>query len=175
MASKKPIVRQIAWLSLLPQIPLIAFFVVFARLIGFQNYVLAGATIYLSISILLRFGVPFHHRKGIALFKKGSYIEAIPFFEKSYAFFKRNKWIDKYRYITLLSSSRISYTEMALLNIAFCYGQSGDGKKSKEYYQKALIEFPESEIAKASLQMFESAKDLAEPANSDNSKGQASD
>jgi hypothetical protein len=84
MASKKPIARQIAWLSLLPQLALILCIVVFARFIGFQNYVFAGAIIYLAISFLLRFGVPFHHRKGIALFKKGSFIEAIPFFEKSY-------------------------------------------------------------------------------------------
>ncbi len=49
---------------------------------------------------------------------------------------------------------------MALLNIAFCYGQSGNGKRSKEYYEKTLREFSNSEIAKASLQMFESAKDL---------------
>jgi tetratricopeptide (TPR) repeat protein len=159
MASKIPIVRQIAWLSLLPHLALIVFIIILARIIGFQNYVMAGAIIYLTISFLVRFGVPSHHRKGIALFKKGSFMEAIPFFEKSYVFFKKNEWIDKYRYITLLSSSRISYTEMALLNIAFCYGQSGNGKESKDYYEKVLSEFPNSEIAKVSLRMFESAKE----------------
>lgn len=159
MASKIPIVRQIAWLSLFPQLAVMACIIICARFIGFQNYVMAGAIIYLTISFLVRFGVPFHHRKGIVLFKKGSYAEAIPFFEKSYVFFKKNGWIDKYRYITLLSSSRISYTEMALLNIAFCYGQSGNGKASKDYYEKALSEFPNSGIAKASLRMFESAKE----------------
>jgi tetratricopeptide (TPR) repeat protein len=175
MASKSPIVRQVAWLSLLPQFALIVCIIVFARFIGFRNYVLAGAIIYLTISFLLRFGIPFHHRKGIALFKKGSFVEAIPFFEKSYTFFKRNVWIDKYRNITLLSSSRASYTEMALLNIAFCYGQSGDGKRSKEYYEKTLSEFPNSEIAKASLRMFESAKDFVVPVNSVDPKGRAVD
>ena len=165
MSSKSPIVRQIAWLSLLPQLILILCFIVFAYFIGFQNYILVGAIIYLAISFLLRFGIPFHHRKGIALFKKGSFVEAIPFFKKSYVFFKRNAWIDKYRYILLLSPSRVSYTEMALLNIAFCYGQSGDGKRSKEYYKKTLSEFPDSEMAKASLRMFESAKELTKPVN----------
>lgn len=163
MSSKSPIVRQIAWLSLLPQLILIFCFIAFAHLIGFQSYLLFGALIYLAISFLLRFGIPFYHRKGVSLIKKGLFLEAISFFEKSYSFFKRNAWIDKYRYIILLSSSRISYTEMALLNIAFCYGQSGDGKRSKEYYKKTLSEFPDSEIAKASLRMFESAKELASP------------
>jgi len=54
---------------------------------------------------------------------------------------------------------------MALLNIAFCYGQSKDGKRYKKYYKKTLTEFPDSEIAKASLRMFESTKELAEPVN----------
>jgi hypothetical protein len=54
---------------------------------------------------------------------------------------------------------------MALLNIAFCYGQSKDWKRSKEYYKETLTEFPHSEIGKASLRMFESAKELAEPVN----------
>ena len=47
-------------------------------------------------------------------------------------FFKRYNWIDKYRFVVLLSLSRISYTEMALANIAFCHGQLGEGGKSKE-------------------------------------------
>jgi len=54
---------------------------------------------------------------------------------------------------------------MVLLNIAFCYGQSKDWKRSKEYYKETLTEFPHSEIGKASLRMFESAKELAEPVN----------
>jgi len=136
---------------------------VLARFIGFKDFVMAGALIYLAIFFLLRFGVPFHHRKGVALYKKGSFKEAIPFFEKSYGFFKQNEWIDKYRYVILLSSSRISYTEMALLNMAYCYGQAGNGRKSKEYYEKTLCELPNSEMAKASLRMIESAKNIAEP------------
>ncbi len=162
MASNRPIVRQIAWLSLFPQVLFMACTMTIAHFVGFKDFVMAGLLIYFAIFFLLRFGVPFHHRKGVVLYKKGSFIEAIPFFEKSYSFFMRNKWIDKYRYITLLSSSRISYTEMALVNIAYCHGQVGNGAKSIEYYKKTLSEFPNSEMAKASLRMFESAKNFAE-------------
>ena len=164
MASKKPIVKQIALLSFFPQLALLTGMIFFAWWIGFNNFVIPGALMYLAISLPLRFGVPHHHRKGIALFKRGLFVDAIPLFEKSYTFFKRNRWIDKNRYVVLLSSSQISYTEMALLNIAFCYGQSGDGKKSKAYYEKTLAEFPDSEIAETSLQMFQSAVDIAKPA-----------
>ena len=156
MASKKPIVKQVALLSFFPQLALLMGMIFVTRWIGLKNFIIPGALMYLAISLPLRFGVPHHHRKGIALFKKGLFEEAIPLFEKSYSFFKRNSWIDKYRYVVLLSSSQISYTEMALLNIAFCYGQSGDGKRSKAYYEKTLAEFPDSEIAKTSLQMFQS-------------------
>jgi tetratricopeptide (TPR) repeat protein len=163
MASKKPIVKQVAWLSVIPQIAFLMAMIFLAGALGFQNAILPGVIIYLAISFPLRFGIPHHHRKGIALFKQGAFAEAIPFFEKSYLFFKKYSWVDRYRYVTLLSSSQISYREMALLNIAFCHGQSGDGKKSRDYYEKTLYEFPDSEMAKASLQMFQSAKDLAEP------------
>ena len=45
---------------------------------------------------------------------------------------------------------------MALNNIAFAYGQIGDGKKAKEYYERLLTEFPRSGIAKAALKMIDS-------------------
>ena len=83
-------------------------------------------------------------------------MKAIEEFKKSYNFFCRHTWIDKYRCITLLSSRRSSYTEMALLNIAFCYTQSKNAKLSKEYYQKVLEFFPESEMAKSALNMISS-------------------
>jgi len=44
-------------------------------------------------------------------------------------------------------------------------GNLGMGKDPKNIIKKTLSEFPDSEIAKASLRMFESAKELAEPIN----------
>ena len=46
---------------------------------------------------------------------------------------------------------------MALNNIAFCYGQLGDGEKAKEYYERTLNEFPDSGIARAGLRLLNSA------------------
>lgn len=87
--------------------------------------------------------------------------EAILDFEKSYTFFKKYGWIDKYRFITLLSSSKMSYREMALANIGFCYSQIGNGIKSKEYYERTLAEFPESGLAKSALKMINSMEQNA--------------
>jgi len=162
MSSKPPIVRQIAWLSVVPQVTVMGVLMAVMHFAGLKQAVLLGALAYLALSIGLRFCVPFAHRRGIALFKKSRYEEAIPQFDRSYDFFTRHKWIDDFRFLTLLSSSRVSYREMALLNTAFCYAQAGNGSKSKEYYERTLVEFPDSEIAKVSLKMIESAEKTAQ-------------
>lgn len=162
MSSKVPIVKQVGWLSVLPQLAVLVVLIILAGLFGFNRPVPIGVILYLAIFYLLRFQVPKHHRRGISLFKKKAFSEAIQHFQKSYDFFKRNMWIDNYRYITLLSSSRVSYTEMALLNMAYCYSQIGKGQESLKFYKKSLDEFPDSEMAKAALKMFESAKNVTE-------------
>jgi hypothetical protein len=55
---------------------------------------------------------------------------------------------------------------MALVNMAFCYSQLGDGLKSKELYEKTLIEYPDSQIAKTALSLYESAKNIYMKENS---------
>lgn len=58
----------------------------------------------------------------------------------------------------MLSSSKMSYREMALANIGFCYGQIGNGEQSKVYYEKTLLEFPESGLAKSALKLITAAE-----------------
>lgn len=131
MASSKPFVRQVSWISLIPNFILFVFLVF---LIGrIAPPAIAGYLIvflYLFIILALR-SIPVNHRRGIKYFKAERYEEA-------------------------LSSSRISYTEMALLNIAFLYAQTGQGVLAKEYYEKTLAQFPDSEMAKSALRMLHS-------------------
>jgi tetratricopeptide (TPR) repeat protein len=94
------------------------------------------------------------------LIKEGKFEEAIACFEKSYHFFSRNSWIDKYRYVTLFSASKMSYKEMALCNIAFCYSQVNEGLKAIEYYERTLQEFPENGLAKTGLKMLNSVQQI---------------
>jgi len=101
---------------------------------------------------------PKSHREGLKLTKEHKFEKAIPKFENSYKFFTQNNWIDKYRFITLLSSSKMNYREMALCNIAFCYSQIGNGQKSIEYYKKTLEEFPENGLAQTGLKMLTSTE-----------------
>lgn len=161
MSSGKPIVRQIAGLSVFPQFLVMGILiVVFSLLVKpFKLALFLAMTAYLVTAFILRCCVPYNHRKGILLYKQGNYVQAIEEFEKSYIFFCRHHWIDKYRYLTLLSSSKASYTEMALLNIAFCYAQSNNAELSKEYYKKVIELFPDSEMAKSALNMIASFED----------------
>ena len=90
----------------------------------------------------------------MSLVKKEKFEEAIPFFEESFEYFTKNNWVDKYRYIALLSVSGWSYKELALTNLAFCYGQIGNANMAKEYYEKTLENYPDNAMAKTGLRMI---------------------
>ena len=156
MSSRVPTVKQIAWISLLPQLLVMAFLIFVAYQLHPKDGIIFGTLAYLIISFSLRILIPKHHRIGMKKVKTEDFENAIPDFENSYDFFTKYDWVDKYRYFTLLSSSQMSYKEMALNNIAFCYGQMGNGIKSKEYYERTLKEYPNSGIAKAGLRLLNS-------------------
>ena len=158
MSSKVPVVRQVAWLSVLPQFAVMGGLILMWYFIGVERYVFNGALNYLLISIPLRSILTRFHRKGMRKVKRENYADAILDFQKSIEFFTKYSWIDKYRFLFLLSSSRMAYREMAFNNIAFCYGQTGNGEKAIEYYELTLREYPGSGMAKVGLQMLKSVK-----------------
>jgi tetratricopeptide (TPR) repeat protein len=119
-----------------------------------SHSVIFGCAIYLIYSLCSRQIIASAHRTGIRLSKRGRFQEAIALFEQSYQFFTKHKWIDRFRSLVLMSPSAISYREMALVNIAFCHSQIGNAESAKEYYEKTLQEFPDSGMAKASLNMI---------------------
>jgi len=159
MTARMPVVRQMSWRATLPQLAALGI----AASIGWlltrsTEGVVWGTLVYLvysfgSRSLLLR-----AHRRGMHHSKLQQYSEAIREFESSYSFFSRNSWIDRYRSITMMSPSAISYREMALANIAFSYSQLGQGTNAKAYYQRALDEFPNSMMARAALRLIESVE-----------------
>jgi tetratricopeptide (TPR) repeat protein len=155
MASSLPIVRQVAWLSVVPQLTVMAALIAVAHGFEVDNPILVGSLAYLVLSFTLRRVIPAHHRAGLKLFRKERFAEAIPRFERSYEFFAKHRWLDRWRFLTLLSSSRISYREMALLNLAFCLAQSGQRDRALAEYQRALAEFPDSKVAQMAIRMLD--------------------
>jgi tetratricopeptide (TPR) repeat protein len=162
MASRLPIVRQVSWLALLPQLLLLFLLMVVGSLIGQgANGALAGCFVYLGYSFLVRMVLTRYHRRGMRHIKQYRFADAIADFEASYTFFSRHEWIDRFRSVILLSASATSYREMALLNIAFCYSQLGNGAEATQYYRRTLAEFPDSGMAIAALRLIESVEHTA--------------
>ncbi len=161
MASGIPVIRQINWFAIILHLCVFIGLVVFFQFLEVGAPSLLALAAYLLLAYLLRFFLAKYHRYGMLFIKRNEFEAAIPYFEESYAYFRQKPWLDRYRAIFLLSSSRISYKEMALVNIAYCYSQLGNGPQAKAYYEKALQEYPESGIAKAGLNMLQAGRNNA--------------
>lgn len=156
MASNVPTIRQLSWLFVVPQLIVIGLLIFLYHLADVDEPFIFGALTYSLLAFGLRNLIAKDHRQGMRFVKQQKFADAIPYFEKSVDYFTKNNWVDKYRYLTVLSSSKMTYKEMGLCNIAFCYSQTGNGQKAKEYYEQALKEFPENGLALAALNMLKS-------------------
>jgi tetratricopeptide (TPR) repeat protein len=155
MTSRMPIIRQMSLLSILIQVCLyFILYLIYKQFFIFDAYLYAFIT-FILVYFALRYSIARDHRKGVRLYKQKKYELAISCFQKSYAFFCKHSWLDKYRFVFLLSSSLISYTEMALLNIAFCQTQIGEKEKAISSYKKVLEQFENSEMAISALKMLQ--------------------
>lgn len=136
------------------QLMVIILLMLIFQFIGVANPVVIAAVVYLLLAFILRLLVLASFRKGMGYYRRSAYDKAIEEFEKCYDFLIRNRWLDDYRYITMISS-QISYIEMTLLNMAFCYSQLGNKTMAKELYLKTLTLFPSCEMAKEALKTLE--------------------
>lgn len=159
MAQRVPTVRPISWPATIPQLVAGAAAVTIGWFATRSASGLCwGAAVYLIYSFGSRKLILRAHCRGIRFAQTQQFEAAIRAHEESYEFFARHSWLDRYRSITMMSPSAMSYREMALLNIAFAYSQIGDGKKSKEYYRRAHEEFPDSGMGSAALKLIESVE-----------------
>jgi hypothetical protein len=162
MSSKTPIIRQTSWLMVIPQLlvmtALIALVAILLRPKPLVTSVTYGAFLFLVYSYGSRWLILKSHRQGIRLTRQKNYQAASEKFDESYQFFSDHAWVDRYRFLTLMSPSLISFREMALINSAFCHSQLGDIVNTKKFYQKTLEQFPESEMAKVALNLIAAAE-----------------
>lgn len=149
--SKTPIVRPISLGNTLITLALLGVYVFIGAFLGGVEGALLGTLFFLICSQVSRRIFTREHRRAIQYCRNQEYARAIPLFEQSIEFFERNRWVDQYRAIVLFSSSSMSYREMGLVSVAFCYAQMGDGDNSRLTYEKCLNEFPDNMIAKTSL------------------------
>lgn len=154
--SNVPVVKQIAWIALALHMAVAFCLFLLFNALNSEKAVLWMVISYITLSFGLRFFLADHHRKGMKLIHLQLFKEAIPHFEESVTFFTRHAWVDKYRYLTLLASSKTTYREMGLCNIAFCESQLGNGQKAKRLYEEIVAEYPENGVAQTALAMIRS-------------------
>lgn len=143
--------HQIAWISLLPQTAVMALFVTAYYRLGIDVYVMAGCGTYFVLFKALQYFIAWDHRLGISLIRSGAFRSAIGHFEKSYRFFSKHRRLDDYRYLLILNSSKISYRELALHYIAYCYDQLGDTQQTTATCKRMLGEFPDNRLTGCTL------------------------
>jgi hypothetical protein len=97
MSSQTPIIRQVAWPAVIPQLCALAAAVAIGYFLVGRSGISLGALAYLAYSIGSRQIICRAQRAGISLVKQGRFAEAIPMFQESFDFFERNSWIDRYR------------------------------------------------------------------------------
>jgi tetratricopeptide (TPR) repeat protein len=142
MASKTPVIRHTNIFFYIPQIAILLALIFILKLFDIPHYLLMGISLYFLLSIYLKVLIPKWHRKGVYYLKKGELKDAIMCFQRSYNYFQKNAWIDQYRAFTLFSTSQISYAEMSLMNIIYCYEQLGDKQNAKKYHKILQEKFP---------------------------------
>ena len=155
--SKLPTVQPISWIAVVPQaIALLSGVTVGYVVTGTLDGAMLGCCVYLVYSHGSRILICRAHRTGMQFMRAGCYEQAISCFEASYEFFRRHDWIDRYRSIVLMTPAALCYREMALANIAFAYGQLGQGDKCKQWYLRTYEEFPGNSLAEVALTMIDS-------------------
>ena len=154
--SKSSIPWQILWwMRRIPQFILFVLFILGIMALGNVEFGLIslflGAYLYFAYLFLIRVTLTRFHMQGMRFVRRRRFPEAIEQFQQGYAFFSKYLWLDRFRYLTLLSASGLSFRELALLNIAYCYSEMGDVPQVKSCYERILTEFPNNSMAQSSL------------------------
>lgn len=157
MSNPTPTVRQVSKAALVPQVAIVVAVFLAGRYLWGQLGVAVAAAVLLAYSYGSRRLIARHHRQGFSLVKQGRFREAIAYFEKSLAFFDAHPWVDRWKAFTMMSSSSASYREMALINIAYCHLQLGEGAAAREQYNLCLKRFPDSGLAQIALRMMDAS------------------
>ena len=144
MSSKIPVFRPVSIFGVILLIFVFSLIVMFGFFVGGKfspgSQTLVGIAVALCLIGLymafVRWFFLADFNKGLRLLQTGKSPKvAITLFERFLLDLDENSWIDHWRFLVLLSPAAITYREMSLVNIAYCYGQTGEREKSKAYYE----------------------------------------
>jgi hypothetical protein len=153
MSSKVPFVQQeIVWLAIVPRLLFIGILCMVYYQWDKRNFVVFGFITYLIVWYGLRaIAFPGDVHKSIRLIREEKFREAIPHIERSIDFYTKHPWIDKYRFLLMVSSSKRGIRESSICNLGFCLLQIGQVKDAKELYEDVLRQYPENTVARSQL------------------------
>lgn len=163
------LLKQVNWSAFLLHVLLIVLFPYLLSLfnVAIDLGLLISALSYMALSVILQRMLPLHHRMGFSLLMQKNYEAASLAFQESWNYFNKKPWLDKYRAVLMLSASKISYREMALINRSLCYWHIGDTEKALESYREVLHYFPQSRMAKDAISYIENPDEELETADED--------
>jgi hypothetical protein len=153
MSSKVPFVNQeTVWLAIVPRLLFIGILCIVYYQWDKRDFIVFGFFTYLIVWYGLRtMAFPKEVHKSIRLIREEKFGEAIPYIERSIEFYNKHSWIDKYRFLLMVSSSKRGLRESSICNLGFCLLQGGQVKAAKEVYEDVLRQYPENTIARSEL------------------------
>ncbi len=154
----QPLISHISWKNLLPQLTVATVLILAANFLlpvrELAEAFAIGGGVFVLYSFGSRFLIASDNRLGLKALARQEYDSALEYFERSYAFFSRNEWLDRYRSITLMSPSRWSFREIALMNILTVHVRSKDFAAAREAARRVLEQFPQNQIAQSTYDML---------------------
>ena len=153
MSSKVPFIKkEIVWLSIVPRLLFIGILCLAFYPLDKKYFFQVAFIGFLIVTFgLRRVAFPADIRTSITLIREAKFEEAIPFIKRSIEFYSKHPWIDKYRFLLMISSSKLGIMEMSLCNLAYCHLQIGEVKVARQMYEDVLRQYPENPIAKVQL------------------------
>lgn len=119
--------------------------------------ILIGVILFAVVAFLLRIILQYNHINGMRLIDDKCYPEAAEFFRKSYEFFNKHYWIDKFRFITMFSSNYLPFRDMDLNNYGVCLTCMEEHEKALEVYHRLRALNPDYPDLAESIETVEEA------------------
>jgi tetratricopeptide (TPR) repeat protein len=131
------------WFAVVPRIILLALLVLFFYSSHIRFFYMYAALTQIPISWgIKRLLVPRSVYISTELIRNAEFDKAIPEIDKALMYFDKHAWIDKYRILLLISSSKRSIKEILIINKVYCLSQTGHEEEAQTLYKSVIKQYP---------------------------------
>ncbi len=111
--------------------------------------IILGCILYFLLSSITRKLFLSHHQKGIRLMRAEQFSEAALEFHMSCQYFTKHQNIDRFRFITMFQSSKLSYKHMGMYNLLVCHLRQEQFDLAEKLLHDLLDDSPPEELTPA--------------------------